>query len=803
VPLIYLACAWVTGIFLGSRFNLPATLIPAGLVPLLPLLFSRRWKFFILTSLCLLFLLTGAWYSYSRLHASSVDSIRSYNNRGAITIKGMVDEDPEVGDKATQLRLSVSEIRTDNDWSKVTGSTLLFVPRYSAYRYGDVLLVDGELETPADFDDFDYRGYLAQQGIYSIMYHPKIEILERGQGFKLLEWVYALRNRLSQSLTEVLPEPQASLAQGIILGNRGNIPEPLLNNFSRTGTAHILAISGLHIAIVVGMILSLGILIFGRRHYIYVWLTLGLTWLYTILTGMNPPVVRAAIMASMFLIAEPLGRQRSAITALALAAAVMVGVDPGVLWQASFQMSFMAMAGLIFVFPPLQTAGRKAVNATLGEEGVAVSIARSIIDSFGVSLAALIGVWPLVAYYFGIISPVGPLATFFALPALADIIITGALTGGLALIALPVAQVAGWATWLFLSYMILVVNGFAAIPASAIEVGKVNVALVFVYYLVVAAVIWLARNRASTLATRPLNLVKSGAGKIAGLASNLPVRWIIPPFLVAAILASVAAATMPDDNLHVSFLDVGQGDAILIQKGSLEVLVDGGPSPQAIALELGKKLPFWDRTIELVVLSHPDADHVNGLVEVLKRYRVEQVLYPELDSNSTIYGEWLRTTTEKNIKSTVALAGESLNLGGTKIEVLNPQPDPLVMTKSDTDNNGVVMRVSAGTVSFLLTADIMREAEFTLITGRSSLRSTVLKVGHHGSDTSTTPEFLAVVSPQVAVISVGADNPYGHPSNDVMSRLKEKVGLNNIYRTDEQGTVEFITDGERLWVKTR
>ena len=804
MPLIYLACAWVAGIFLGSEFDLPIILIPAGLAPLFLLFFSQHRKIIILTSLCLLALFTAASYSHSSLYAMDENSLRFYNDQGTIEIKGMVNEDPEVGDKSMQLRLSATEIRINNEWRSVSGNALLFVHRYSGYRYGDVLLAGGKLETPAEPDDFDYRGYLAHQGIYSTMSYPEIEILERGKGFKLLEWVYALRNRLSQTLAEVLPEPQASLAQGIVLGVRGNIPASLLADFSRTGTSHILAISGFNLAIVVGMILSVGIWLFGRRYGIYIWLTLGLTWLYTLLTGMHPPVVRGAIMASLFLIAEPLGRQRSAITALAFAAAVMVGVEPYVLWDASFQMSFMAMAGLIFLFPPLQTLGRKAVNATLGEEGAAVSIANTISDSFGVTLAALIGVWPIVAYYFGIISLVGPPATFLAMPALPAIIITGALTGGLGLIALPVAQVIGWSAWLFLSYLLLVVNGFAALPLSAIEVSEVDATLIGVYYLVIAVAIWLNshRRQVSISAAKSLTLAKSGADKITSFASKLPKKWAIPPLLVAAILASLAATTMPDDDLHVSFLDVGQGDAILIQKGNQQVLVDGGPSPQAIGLQLSKKLPFWDRTIELVILTHPDADHVTGLVEVLRRYRVKQVLYPALDFRSVTYDEWLRVIKEKDIKYTTAQAGQLINSGGAVIEVLNPQIPHLTHTESDIDNNGMVMRLSTGEVSFLLTADTMWEAEFELIADRANLRSTVLKVAHHGSNTSTTPEFLAVVNPQVAVISAGTDNPFGHPSDEVMARLKERVGLDKIYRTDKQGNIEFITDGERLWVKT-
>jgi competence protein ComEC len=451
--------------------------------------------------------------------------------------------------------------------------------------------------------------------------------------------------------------------------------------------------------------------------------------------------------------------------------------------------------------------GRKAVNNTLGEKGVSVSLANIVTDGFSVTLAAVIAVWPVVAHYFGVVSLVGPLATFLALPALPAIIAAGTLAGLIGLFALPVAQVIGWLAWLVTSYMLLIVSGLAALPISAIKVGEVDPALIVVYYAIIAAAVWfVSRKKLGERMSKAKVWLKSGAGKATDFASRLPKKWVMPPLLILAILASVAAVTMPDDELRVSFLDVGQGEAILIQKGNQQVLVDGGPTPQALALELGDRMPFWDRTIELVVLTHPHADHLTGLVDVLQRYKVEQVLYPDLDDvldyKPPLYEEWLGLIEEKDIPYTIAQAGQEIDLGdGVIIKVLHPQTSLLADTGSDINNNSVVLQLTMGKVSFLLTGDIEREAEFRLIAQRAGLASTVLKVSHSGSDTSTTAEFLAVVSPQVAVISVGEGNPFGHPSDEVLERLKAKLGEENIYRTDVQGTIEFITDGKRLWVR--
>ena len=279
-------------------------------------------------------------------------------------------------------------------------------------------------------------------------------------------------------------------------------------------------------------------------------------------------------------------------------------------------------------------------------------------------------------------------------------------------------------------------------------------------------------------------------------------HWAGPALnLIFAVLTTLAAFSMPDNRLHVSFLDVGQGDAILIQTPNhQDILVDGGPSAQTISGELSQHLPFWDRTIELVVLTHPHLDHLTGLLEVLQRYKVPQVLYLDTDYQTPPEQEWLSLIQEKGIKATLARAGQVINLGtgATSIEVINPALDSSVPAM----DNGIVLRLSDGKVSFLLTSDISQEAELDLITRRADLSSTVLKVSHHGSDTSSSAAFLAVVDPQLAVISVGADNTFGHPGQETMARLTVAIGFDKIYRTDKNGTIECITNGEKLWMKT-
>ena len=587
-----------------------------------------------------------------------------------------------------------------------------------------------------------------------------------------------------------------------MLGIRGNIPSEVQDAFSQTGTAHLLAISGLHLGIVAGLMLAIGIRLFGRRYYFYVWLALITIWLYALLSGMHPPVIRGAIMASIFLTAELLGRQRSAFTALAFAAAVMVVMNPQILFMASFQMSFLAMAGIIAIFPRLQSWSNNILAARLERHQSILKFASLVNDGFCLTLAAITTVWPVVAYHFGIVSLVGLPTTFLCLPSLTGIITIGGLTGGLGLIALPIAQVSGWLAWLFLTYLLLVVDASATLPFSHIEAASFSVPLVLAYYSILAAILWLIANRRrfSGLKVKTAAIAQPIIDSGSSFISHTPKKWLVVPLVLVVILVSAAAAVKPDDRLHVSFLDVGQGDAILIQKGNYQVLVDGGSSPQAVCLELSEEMPFWDRTIEMVVLTHPHDDHLGGLVEVLDDYTVNQVLSSGWQDDSPLYEQWLALIEEKDIEYIVACAGQRMEFGGVVIEALNPPQPFLLDTESDIDNNSIVLHLSLGDISFLLTADLMWQGEFELISQRLVPQSTVLKIGHHGSNTSTSDDFLMMVNPRLAVISADPDE-YGHPHAEVMARLEAALGKENIYLTAEDGTIEFITDGTRLWLE--
>lgn len=465
MTLVYLSLAFVIGVYFGSHFHLPlgvalAATAAAGVVAVI----VRRKRPLLLGGVCLVLFLCGAMRS-GVLPAG--DDLQARVGSGAVEAVGVVIEEPEPEDSSMSLILRARQV----DGEVVEGNLLVHTTRYPTYRYGDLLTVTGELETPAEsVDGFRYRDWLARRGIYTVVYYPAVEVVAVGQGPQPLQWLHSVRSAMAQALDASVAEPEASVAEAMLLGLRHNVPADLYGDFRASGTAHLLAISGLHMAIVSGIVLSGAVWLFGRHRATYFVVTLAVLWAYAFLAGMSPSVARAAIMVSLFLFGAYVGRQRSAITALAFAAALMVAVSPRILWSVSFQLSFAAVAGIVVLAPRLQEWGQRTRAPAVLVDGVAYSV------------AAIVGTLPLVGYYFGYVSLVGLPATLLVLPVMPAVIVLSALTGGIGLISLPVAHVVGWADWLFVKYVVVLVGGFAALPVASVGLGHMDAAWVWLYY---------------------------------------------------------------------------------------------------------------------------------------------------------------------------------------------------------------------------------------------------------------------------------------------------------------------------------
>jgi competence protein ComEC len=496
-------------------------------------------------------------------------------------------------------------------------------------------------------------------------------------------------------------------------------------------------------------------------------------------------------MGAIYVGAIIAGRQNSAWYTLLLAAAIMTAVDPQSVHDVSFQLSFAASLGLVTLASPLRNTFTAAASrwARMGEARVIAPLA----ETATVTLSAIVFTLPIMAINFDRISIVAPVANLFAVPAFVAVAFTSGIAAAIGAIPGVDAGFMVWFAWPPAAYMTNVIAVFASVPAATIGIGWVDSWVAAAYYAVLAlGVLWLR--------SRPRIQIEHPAPR--------PFHWpALQPALVSSLLLVLAstllwlAVTAPAaGRLSVTFLDVGQGDAALIDgPQGHRILVDGGPSGPALKRALDRHLPFYDRRIDIVVLTHPQADHVGGLPAVIDSYDVGAVMTTAIAADTEAYAAWETALENAGPPRVIAHRGQWIDLGrGARLTALGPtshmQPDG-----HDTNDTSMVLRLTQGELSFLLTGDITEDAEEALIAAGTNLTADVLKVAHHGSRTSTSDAFLARTDPDVAVISVGESNAFGHPTDDVLERLSENVLL----RTDLNGDITVSTDGEHLWISTQ
>jgi len=794
----YLALCWLLGMAAaaftqGNPWAIAAAALLAAIMPLA----SRRPAVAVLwAATAAALLVTGAWLYQSSLPSAEPQGIALYNDGPAVRFRAVVSGEPDERGSSLRLRLSARELLVDGRWQSTSGGILMHRGLFPRYDYGDLLEVNGKLETPPVLEDFNYRDYLARQGIGSTISYPSTSLIATGQGNPIRAWIYDLRGELSSSLEDALPEPEAALAQGILLGRRASLPDDLKEDLNDTNTSHLIAVSGYNVTLVAGLFIAALAWLIGRRPA--AWLALLAIIAYAILVGGQPSVQRAAVMGGMYVVATALGRQSGALQGLALAGAGMTAFDPLLLKDISFQLSFASALGLI-VFSPALRARIEAALARWSSDRELAGPLRATIELLAVTVAAIAFTLPIIAVNFHRISLIAIPANLLTVPAFPVIMVTSALTAVGGMIATPIGTFLGWITWVPVAYMIEVVRLLADLPFAAASVDGLTSAHALAYYAALAGIVWLTARRPAKL-TLPAPPAWAG-DLLSGLArplAALPALGIAIVLALATVLVWLLILGSPGDRLSVTFLDIGQGDAILIRSPSgHNILVDGGPSGEEITAALGRHLPFWDRHLHLVVLTHPDQDHLAGLVTVLERYDVDQVLAPALADDSATFRAWQDAIAERDIPQREAFAGQWLDLGdGATLSVLHPPRE--LLPAVDEDDNSLVLKASLGDAAFLLTADIGADGEAYLLDNHTDLRAPVLKVAHHGSRTSTSTAFLAAVESLTAVISVGEDNRYGHPSPQTLDRL----GSRPVFRTDRHGDVQITTDGHKLWIKT-
>ena len=813
VLLPILAAAFFVGLILGTRLE-----VPAGALGLFALAFTLLAALSASMRVSMLPALAAAVLFLGILRASTVEppglDLRPYQGNRSVEVQGVIVRDPTDSGKTLSFRLSANRLRAyaDSPWTEVSGdvwvtarvtSELTSTREPPFLKYGDSLGLKGSLKAPQPLGDFDLPSYLENQGIGTVMSYPEIAVLDEGGGASFYRWLYSLRRDMADAIDMAVPEPQAAFGQSILLGIRDNLTDTLKEDFRRTGTAHMLAISGLHVGILLIAVVTAGETLGGRRAQIYLVAPLGAIWLYVLLSGASPSAVRAAIMGTVYVGALAFGRRGSIVPSLALAAALMAALDPRILYRISFQLSFAAMMG-ISIFYDVVYHRLNNLTVPMDRPNFNAGAAGGLLAAVGVTLAATVATAPLIALYFSRIPIAGLPATLLTLPVLPMSLGAHGVAAAIGLVSEHVAIPFGWLAWGLSAYITGIVGLFARVPAASVDVGSAAPALVWAFYAMFAALAILVYIGPSF--ARWTLWASSIAEKIQSeRAQGLTLPWQVPAvFLVIAVLTWAALLYTPGGTLKVVFADVGQGDmTVITTPGGHRIVVDGGPDGVRAAGVLDKETPFWDRSVDLVVLTHPHADHVSGLTEIARRYKIERILERRQEFESADYADWTKLAQATDAEILRAMPGMSLSFDdGVHVQVLGP-PDPLLAgTDSDVDNGSVVVKVVYGTVEFLITGDLFHQGEAWMLRSGQPLASDVLKVGHHGSRTSTSVEFLRAVDPAAAVISVAGDNRFGHPDASVVERLLGVVQDSQLFLTSERGSVAFQTDGSTLRVST-
>lgn len=680
----------------------------------------------------------------------------------------------------------------------------LYAPE-TRLRYGDTVLVRRvKVHPPRPYENpgaFDLTSYLEARGIYltgGVSRDDRITILQRGGGSPFWRTIYRQREKM---LSFVNGHPQGNdraLLKAMVLGVTGELTPQLRDRFAAAGTAHLLAISGLNAGFVAFLFYQLLRLLlrvialppYGLRRprirpsKAAALLTTIPVLYYFAVADWSASIFRATLMVLFYLIFKALDRDRSLHEILALAALIILFWRPASLFDIGFQLSFLSVLAIISSLPSRSGAGAADGAAACSRGQLLDRAGRWVRASLWATLWTTLGTLPLVLYYFNRLSLVGLPANLITVPLASLIVPVGFLSLLFSLFSPGLAGLPFSAALLLCRLLLSATAFFARLPAASLRLPTPPAAAILLYYLALL-LWWVLRGR------------------------RLRVAAALVPAALALLVAARPVLFPPrDGKLTVSFIDVGHGESALLRfPDGRRLLLDGGGSYDP-AFDFGERVvgPFLWRhqitSLDAVAVTHAQFDHAGGIPAILRNFPVRDF--------------WTGTADPRYAAMTLASGGRSrwrvshpgqILLQGDNFTVQALWPPswgflPKGHRVLSENNNSLVLKVRFGKVSLLFTGDLEAAGERALLRryGAPGLRSTVLKVDHHGSKTGSLPEFLAAVHPEVAVISVGAFNPFGHPAPSVLQRLRA-VGA-RIYRTDRHGAITFQTDGETWEVTT-
>ena len=707
-------------------------------------------------------------------------------------VTGTIVEPPHLTSKVTRFVLAARGVKTGSVAQSFVENVRVSITRSrneqdpTNLNYGMTLALQGRLSRPSDSrnpGDFSERQYSEANGITMFMLvrgSTHVVVLDSSGGSWFMRRVVVpIYDYTLRVLGETTKGESAEFLKGLLIGERSGISASTRQAFTNSGVAHVLAVSGSNVVVVAAVFFFLfGLLRFPKWGV--VWSSIVVLVLYMLVTGSQPPVVRATITSCIFLIGTLLQTKPNPFNSLGAAALIILAIDARQLFDVGFQLSFVAVLSIVYLYPKMNSLISGLAQDTLAKRGIVWTLRVC-----AVSLAASLGTFPLTAVYFGKISLIGLLANIVVIPAVGGSVVLGFVTLMASLFSNWVAASYAAVNQLLLDCTLWIIQLTGEAPFAFADTSR----FLWIYSLPFYAGLLLVFNLDTKNIARKL---------VIGFLLSLNLVVFVPP---------PAALAGSNGKLRVSFLDVGQGDASVVELPDGRVIViDTGP--RSDGYDSGERIvaPFLRRRnisrIDMLVISHPHDDHFGGAPYILENFEVREVLESGQPINTPIFRTYSRDLRDEHCPVDTARSGmRATQFEGMRLYIVAPTQafiDPDTTHRHPNLNNtSVVLRIQYGDVSFMFSGDAEVDAEEEMVRQYGDfLKSTLLKTGHHGSRTSSTQEYLDAVAPRLAVISVGRFNKFGHPSRDVIARLHAMRA--EVYRTDEEGAIIFESNGKTL-----
>jgi len=780
-PLVKFCIPFIVGIFLGWQFNIKILYSISAIVVLIVLFFVlTRVKSFASVSVVLFYALI-VFFGIAKISFDArfrVDnSIENFCNQGVkvITLMGVLEERAVTKGKSVTFVVQAESVVTEGGTSVAEGQVIATIStkkisteKVAQLQYGKRVHVQGELQLPAgrrNPGEFDYRTYLQLHNIQAqLLIHNDDYITIGGDDnkFSFAKVVFRTREWIGKTLDRLVGGEEAKLLKGLVIGERSEMSPEIKSAFIKTGLMHILAVSGFNVGLVTLILFAIFSLLRLPHSVTTILTCFGLVF-FIFLTGAQPSVVRAGIMATTILLGRLFQEKVDFYNVVAFAVVIQLLIDARTLFDIGFQLSFVAVLALAYFYPIILQQFKH-----LPEKWQENIVVKYSFASLAVSLAASIGTLPLSAFYFQRISLIGLVLNLVAVP----------ISGLLLSLGFTVVIAAALFTGLSEVYA----SAAAVLSTLLLKLTTVSSILPFAYTEFSLNLPWMVASYVVLLLL--FNIQKISARKILVFGVLITANG----FLYASVIGGFHR------NLRVTIFDVGQGDAIFVEfPDGNNLLVDAGPI--TTRYDAGGKtiVPFLQREgikkINKLLTTHPHSDHCGGVPSILRTMKVDEYIGEEYTKSSlTREIQTVLDSLDKYLGNII----EGYN--NCRLYVLHPSENLFTQRSTNLNNRSIVFKLVYGKTSMLFTGDAEKESEHHMVSVYGDfLRSNVLKAGHHGSMTSSTAEFLNHVQPKLAVISVGKNNIYHHPSPEVIERLRT---MNiEIFRTDERGAIVLESDG--------